>query len=43
VGDRADFVVLPGETLGELVAMRPPRAFVVSGGRVIARNGQCVL
>jgi cytosine/adenosine deaminase-related metal-dependent hydrolase len=43
VGDRADFVVLPGETLGELVAMRPPRAFVVGGGRVIARNGQCVL
>ena len=43
VGDRADFVVLPGETLGELVAMRPPRALVISGGRVIARNGQCVL
>ena len=43
VGDRADLVVLPGETLGEVVAMRPPRAFVVSGGRVIARNGQCVL
>jgi cytosine/adenosine deaminase-related metal-dependent hydrolase len=43
VGDRADLVVLPGETLGELVAMRPPRGFVVSGGRVIARNGQCVL
>lgn len=43
VGDRADFVVLPGETLGELVAMRPPRAWVISRGRVIARNGQCVL
>jgi cytosine/adenosine deaminase-related metal-dependent hydrolase len=43
VGDRADLVVLPGETLGELIAMRPPRAWVISGGRVIARNGQCVL
>ena len=43
VGDRADFVVLPGETLGELVAMRPPRTLVISGGRVVARNGQCVL
>jgi cytosine/adenosine deaminase-related metal-dependent hydrolase len=43
VGDRADLVVLPGETLGELVAMRPPRAIVISGGRVVARSGRCVL
>ena len=43
VGDRADLVVLPGETLGELVAMRPPRVCVISGGRVIARDGRCVL
>ncbi len=43
VGDRADFVVLPGETLGELVAMRPPRAWVIGGGRIIARDGRCVL
>jgi len=43
VGDRADLVVLPGETLGELVAMRPPRAWVISRGRVVAQNGQCVL
>ena len=42
-GDRADFVLLPGETLGELVAMRPPRALVVSGGRIVARDGQCVV
>lgn len=41
--DRADIVVLPGETLGELVAMRPPRARVIGGGRVIAGNGRCVL
>jgi cytosine/adenosine deaminase-related metal-dependent hydrolase len=43
VGDRADLVVLPGETLGEVVAMRPPRACVISGGRGVARHGQCVL
>jgi cytosine/adenosine deaminase-related metal-dependent hydrolase len=42
-GDRADLVLLPGETLGELVAMRPPRALVVSGGRIVARDGQCDL
>ena len=43
VGDRADLVIVPGETLGELIAMRPPRAFVVSGGRVVAREGRCVI
>ena len=42
VGCRADMVVVPGETLGEIVAMRPPRALVISGGRVVARDGQCV-
>jgi cytosine/creatinine deaminase len=41
VGCRADLVVVPGETLGEIVAMRPPRALVVSGGRVVARDGRC--
>jgi cytosine deaminase len=43
VGDRADFVILPGETLGELVVMRPPRSWVVSAGRVVARDGRCVV
>ena len=43
VGDRANFVILPGETLGELIAMRPPRAWVVSAGRVVARDGRCVV
>jgi cytosine/creatinine deaminase len=42
-GERADLVVLPGETLGEIVAMRPPRALVVSRGRVVVRDGQCVI
>jgi len=43
VGCRADLVVLPGETLGEIVAVRPPRALVVSGGRVVAEDGQCAV
>jgi len=41
VGCRADLVLVPGETLGEIVAMRPPRALVIGGGRVVARDGQC--
>lgn len=43
VGCRADLVVVPGETLGEIVAMRPTRALVVSGGRVVARDGRYVV
>ena len=43
VGCRADLVVVPGETLGEIVATRPTRALVVSGGRVVARDGRCVV
>jgi len=42
-GDRANLVIAPGESLGELIAMRPPRALVVSGGRVVARGGHCVI
>jgi cytosine/adenosine deaminase-related metal-dependent hydrolase len=42
-GDRADFVLVPGETLGEVVAMRPSRALVVSGGRIVARDGRCLV
>lgn len=42
-GDRADLVVVPGESLGEIIAMRPPRALVLSGGRVVARDGRCAL
>ena len=43
VGCRASFVVVPGETLAEAVVARPPRTWVVSGGRVVARDGDCVL
>jgi len=40
---RADFVVVPGETLAELVVARPARAWVISGGRVVAKDGECIL
>jgi cytosine/adenosine deaminase-related metal-dependent hydrolase len=43
VGCRADFVVVPGETLAELVVARPPRSWVVSAGRVVARDGHCLV
>jgi cytosine/adenosine deaminase-related metal-dependent hydrolase len=43
IGCRADFVVVPGETLGEPVVAQPTRAWVVSAGRVIARDGHCTL
>jgi cytosine deaminase len=43
VGCRADFVVVPGETVAELVVSRPTRTWVISGGRVVARDGQCIL
>ena len=43
VGCRADFVVLDGETLVEAVMSRPPRALVVANGRVVARDGVCVI
>jgi hypothetical protein len=40
---RADFVVVPGETLAELVVARPTRTWVVSAGRIVARDGKCIL
>ncbi|HBM61967.1 MAG TPA: cytosine deaminase [Citreicella sp.] len=42
-GDRADCVLVEGETLAEAVALRAPRPLVLKGGRVIARNGTCVI
>ena len=43
VGSRADFVVVPGETLAEAVVSRPPPTLVVKGGVVVARDGICLV
>jgi cytosine/creatinine deaminase len=43
VGNQADFVVIPGETLAEAVVNRPPRTLVVKGGVVVARDGTCLV
>ena len=39
-GCRADLFTVAAETLAEAVAARPPRALVLKGGRVVARDGQ---
>ncbi|WP_137125575.1 amidohydrolase family protein [Roseomonas sp. HF4] len=38
-GARADLVLLDARSLAEAVVARPPRRLVVSGGRVVARDG----
>lgn len=42
VGDVADLVVLPGDTVTSVVMDRPQRSLVVSGGAVVARNGELI-
>ena len=42
VGDVADLVVLPGDTVTSVVMDRPQRSFVLRGGQVIARAGELV-
>jgi len=42
-GSRADLVLLDCETLAEAVASKGPRALVVKGGRIVARDGECVV
>lgn len=43
VGARADFTLLAGETLANTVVETGPRPLVIKGGRVIARNGACIV
>lgn len=43
VGDRADLVLVDGETLTEAVVSRPPRRLVLKAGRVVAREGRCLV
>ncbi|WP_432177692.1 amidohydrolase family protein [Streptomyces sp. NBC_00063] len=40
VGDPADFVLLPGDSVAQVVVDRPVPSLVVRAGRVIARDGQ---
>lgn len=40
VSQRADFVVVPGETPAEAIMELPPRTYVVKRGKVVAANGE---
>jgi cytosine/adenosine deaminase-related metal-dependent hydrolase len=42
-GCRADFVLVDGETHVEAVIERPARWLVVKNGRVVAREGECLV
>lgn len=39
-GARADFVLVDAGCIAQAVVQRPPRRLVVSGGKVVARNGE---
>ncbi len=43
LGCRADFVVVPGDTLAEAAVNRPPRTLVVKDGAIVAREGVCLV
>jgi cytosine/adenosine deaminase-related metal-dependent hydrolase len=43
VGDQADLVLVDAEAPAEAVAARPPRRLVVKRGRVVARDGICLV
>lgn len=42
-GNQADFVLVDGETHVEAVIDRPPRWLVVKRGRIVAREGECLV
>ncbi|HLT20923.1 MAG TPA: amidohydrolase family protein, partial [Thermomicrobiales bacterium] len=42
-GRPADFVLVDGETHVEAVIERPPRWLVVKSGRIVAREGECLV
>ncbi|MEO9779789.1 MAG: amidohydrolase family protein [Sedimentitalea sp.] len=43
IGCRADCVLVDGETLAEAIVTHAPRKLALKGGKVIARDGECVL
>ncbi len=42
IGDVADLVIVPGDTVTAAVMDRAVRSFVIRGGRVVARNGDLI-
>lgn len=43
VGNRADLVLIDGETHAEAIVERPARWLVLKGGRIVAREGVCLV
>ena len=43
VGCRADFVLIEGDTRVDAIVSRAPRKYVVKNGRVVARDGKCLI
>ncbi len=43
VGSRGDLVLVDAETMAEAVAATPMRRLVIAGGRIVARDGVCVV
>ncbi|MFN8443790.1 MAG: amidohydrolase family protein [Caldilineaceae bacterium] len=43
VGCRADLVVMPGDTPTEAVINLPPRTYVFKAGRLVAKQGKCLV
>ncbi|MBT5435516.1 MAG: amidohydrolase family protein [Rhodospirillaceae bacterium] len=43
VGNRADLVLVAGETAAEAVCYHPPREMVMTGGRIVVENGVSLL
>lgn len=43
IGCMADCVLVDGETLAEAIVTHAPRKLALKGGKVIARDGECVL
>ena len=42
-GDKADFVLVPGESLAEAVVSRRARLLVVKGGKIVAKDDKCLV
>jgi cytosine deaminase len=43
VGAPADFMVIDGENIPQVVIDQPKRDFVLRGGRIVAQDGEMVI